>query len=113
MSADLEQFQKKVSRQADYVRRTRIFLLNFFSNKCALCPCDNPDLLEFDHIHGRDYVANKLSSVARMARYKREAKAGELRLLCKDCNLKARKTNDNGQFVPTAADVPLTANIPF
>ena len=71
--------------------------------------------LQFDHIQGARYQHNELSYLARMNRYKREHELGLLRLLCKPCNLKERKTNNNGQWIPTAhaSLVPLTEAMPF
>lgn len=105
--------RRPLSRQALYVRKIRAELIAQLGAKCELCTVDDPDVLEFDHIHGRDYVVNQLSSSARMARYKREAEQGLLRLLCADCNLAVRKTNDNGQFIPSNAQIHKTPDIPF
>ena len=71
--------------------------------------------LQFDHIEGARYRHNELSYLARMNRYKREQELGLLRLLCGPCNLKERKANDNGQWIPTAhaSLVPLTENLPY
>lgn len=100
-------------RATIYAQRIRAELIEKLGGFCVLCGEDNPDELEFDHVHGRDYEPRKLSYSARMARYRREAAQGLLRLLCKACNLAVRKRNDNGQCVPTAFDVPLTQDIPF
>lgn len=80
---------------------------------CALC--GTVEDLQFDHIYGARYRHNELSYCARMIRYRRESELGQLRLLCGTCNLKERKKNDHGQFIPTsqAALVPLTADLPF
>lgn len=98
-------------KQTLSVRRSRAALIEKLGAVCKRCGEANTDKLEFDHINGRDYEPCKLSSSSRMARYKREAERGELRLLCGDCNKAVRKTNDNGQFVPTASTVEKTVEI--
>lgn len=92
---------KKISRQAEYAQRTRLELLALLGPKCALCKENRIDELEFDHINGRDYDPRKLSSSSRMARYKREAANGELRVLCGPCNRMVRKTHENGSHCRT------------
>lgn len=99
---------KQISRQAVYCQRVRAELLEKLGGKCVKCGEDNQEELEFDHIYGRAYEARKLSSSARMARYKREAAANKLRILCGDCNKAERKKNDAGAHVKTGELIPLT-----
>jgi len=94
-------------------RELRQWLLDFFGSKCALCPETDPEKLEFDHVNGRDYDVNKMSSDSRLRRYVREAKEGKGRLLCSSCNLAVRKTNDNGRHVPSNTVIPKTDDTPF
>jgi len=101
------------SRQTEYARRTKAELIAKLGGKCEHCAESDPDKLQFDHINGRHYEPHRLSYSARLARYKKEAAKGELRLLCEPCNLAARNTNDNGQFVPTAATIEKTVEIPL
>lgn len=77
---------------------------------CALCGATEG--LQFDHINGRDYNPNQLSYSARMARYKREAAAGELRLLCEPHNLAERKKHENGSFCRTEHEPVRTLELP-
>jgi 5-methylcytosine-specific restriction endonuclease McrA len=98
-------------RQTQYASKMKRVLIELLGGRCALCPEDDPDKLEFDHINGRDYEPRQLSYSARLAKYKREAAAGKLRLLCGPCNREARKKNDNGAWVPTAAVIETTAEI--
>lgn len=105
-----------VSRQTRYARTLREALIVQLGGQCEKqheSPCAGE--LEFDHKNGRRYIVKKLSYSARLARYKKEADAGELRLLCEKHNKEARVTNDNGQFVPTkdAAEVPRTSHMDF
>jgi hypothetical protein len=91
-----------VSKQTRYARRLREELIAQLGGKCEMRfkgPCAGE--LQFDHKEGRDYNPNKLSYSARMARYRREAEAGELRLLCEKHNLECRVKNDNGLIVRT------------
>jgi hypothetical protein len=100
-------------RQVLYAQKIRAALIEKLGGKCALC--QTTDNLQFDHIEGALYQHNKMSYCARMIRYRREAELGLLRLLCKPCNLKERKANDNGQWIPTAhaSLVSLTKDMPF
>lgn len=104
-----------VSRQTEYVRRTRAELLEKLGGRCEMegtTPCRGE--LQFDHKNGASYVHNKLSSSARLARYKREAGAGELRLLCEKHNLEVRNRDDNGKVIPTiAGPQPKTGHMDF
>lgn len=102
-----------MNRNTLAAKKMRDDLLAKLGAWCVDCGEDDPDVLEFDHINGRAYLPNKLSYRQRMTTYRREAERGELAVVCADCNKKRRKKNDNGSFVPTASDVPLTANIPF
>jgi 5-methylcytosine-specific restriction endonuclease McrA len=101
-------------RQTIYAQRLKRELMELLGGKCELCSEDDPDKLEFDHVNGRDYVVSELSFSARLARYRREAEAKELRLLCGACNLGQRKKDDNGhRFVATAARIERTDKMPF
>ena len=115
MSAKFRQQNREKQRR--YRRRVWQGIVEMLGGKCELCGEDEPEKLVFDHKKGRNYELHKLSSTARMTRYLREAQAGLGRLLCERCNLKERRRNDNGAFVPTAADVngevPHTDRIPF
>lgn len=105
--------KKAPCRQTLYARNLKAQLIQKLGGKCERCQQDDPEVLEFDHIHGRDYKVHELSFSARMARYKREAEDGLLRLLCGPCNLAERKTNDAGQHVATISHIPKTADMPF
>jgi hypothetical protein len=100
-------------RQTEYARKLREELLAQLGRRCVLCGENNADLLEFDHVNGRDYHPRELSYSHRMIRYRHEAAQGELRVLCGPCNRLVRNTNENGSFAPTASAVEKTVEIPF
>ena len=106
---------KQPHRNTLAARQIRLDLLAKHGNRCAKCGATDLDALEFDHIHGVRYRHNEMSYLARMIRYRREDELEQIRVLCGPCNRSERKTNDNGQFIPTikAALVPLTTDLPF
>jgi len=59
--------------------------------------------LELDHIHGRDYKLHKLSSHMRVKRYRAEAAAGLLQVLCRHHNA---KKNQRDLFKRKSAPAP-------
>lgn len=70
-----------------FLARRRAKLIQDMGGVCAECGEDGEnDALGFDHPHGRDYTPSKLSSTARIARYERDWRAGNLRLLYQGCN---------------------------
>lgn len=56
--------------------------------RCACCDRDlTTELLEIDHINGREWRTETMNAWRRVARYWREFKAGvALRVLCRSCN---------------------------
>lgn len=72
------------SRQSRYYLRHRDALREKLGGKCSICGSTLD--LEFDHPDGRLYEARRLSSHRRIAQYERDAAAGNLRLLCAECN---------------------------
>jgi len=68
------------------VARAREELVAQLGGKCAAC--SSTKNLCFDHKKKRTWRAPRANRHTRMARYKREAKAGKLQLLCKSCNSK-------------------------
>lgn len=71
-------------RIARNVRRRRAQLIAFLGGCCAKCHAR--EKLEFDHPRGRSWQPRKLSRHNRIARYWADARAGNLRLLCRSCN---------------------------
>lgn len=112
MSKELKH-ESSICKQTRTARRRKAELIEQLGSKCV--KCGTTEDLEFDHKNGRDYDPQKLSYSARLARYKREADRGEIRLLCGRCNKAARATNDNGAWIPTkdAAHVTRTTHMDF
>jgi 5-methylcytosine-specific restriction endonuclease McrA len=74
---------------ADWARKRRDALIEKLGGACARCGQTAEEsgyALEFDHPHGRDWEPRKLNRWSRVVRYERDAEAGRLRLLCKQCN---------------------------
>lgn len=96
-------------------KKKRAALIEKMGGKCVKCGEDDPCLLQFDHIFGRNYNPNQLSYLCRMNRNAREFEAGLVRLLCEDCNLKERVKHENGNFARTqhAGQVKRTAEMPY
>lgn len=72
------------ARQRDWALRARLALIQALGGECALCGSTWD--LEIDHIHGRDYSLRAISQDQRVTRYRREAAAGLVRVLCSGCN---------------------------
>lgn len=73
-------------RQTIYATTERRKLIVALGPRCIDCGTDDMEVLEIDHIHGRDWVLKDFSSSARVARYKREFAEGKLQVLCGTCN---------------------------
>ena len=85
---------KRISQRlwARHNRETlREELIALLGKSCLLC--DSQEHLEVDHPNGRQWDITKLWSTQRIKRYFLEAKTGEVRLLCKTCNLKHKPGN--------------------
>jgi hypothetical protein len=82
-----ERNRAAAKRHAQVAAYMREILIEAMGGVCA-CGCGTVryDLLEFDHHHGRKWVANRLSKVRRMQRYVRDFLDGNLRLLCRESN---------------------------
>jgi len=69
------------------VRRLRSALLAKLGGRCAKCGA--VERLEFDHHpEACTWEPQKVSQWIRIARYRREAAKGQLRVLCRSCNAK-------------------------
>lgn len=74
---------RRHNRWAVKARRRLVFELG---GRCELCRSTVLDDLEIDHKYGRTWTPREVSSSARVSRYRREARLGLLRVLCKSCN---------------------------
>ena len=104
---------EKLAGRKEYRKRIREFLILELGGKCEKCGQGNWSVLEFDHINGRDYEPSKLSSGARILRYREEVATGLIRLLCGPCNKGERVRLENGMFGKTGTKVEKTAEMPF
>jgi hypothetical protein len=75
---------KESAYRSHLASRLREWLYDYLGGACDACGerCN----LEIDHPWGRDWTPRKLSRYRRHLRYKREALAGRVRLLCRECN---------------------------
>lgn len=71
-------------RNTHLADRIRTWLHDYLGNECAECGATSP--LEIDHPWGRSWSPRKLCRYRRWLRYRKEALAGQVRLLCADCN---------------------------
>jgi len=69
---------------ATWAKKRRAVLIAQLGGKCA--QCGSTELLEFNHIFGRDWKMEKKSRWQRLAIIAREIEAGEINLLCRSCN---------------------------
>lgn len=76
-------------RDTVLARALRVQLIVLLGGSCASCGDPTGDLLEVDHVNGRDWSARGTSSLQRILKYWREYLAGvPLRCLCRSCNAK-------------------------
>lgn len=66
------------------VWQLRVEIYRMIGEACVRC--GNDQVIEFDHIHGRDWDIKAVNQLTRTRRYLREARAGLLQPLCKPCN---------------------------
>jgi hypothetical protein len=77
-------------RAATYARG-RLRLVEQLGGRCLDCPENDPAKLEFHHKEPRTWTARDTSRWVRLARYRREAAAGLIELLCGACNKKRER----------------------
>jgi hypothetical protein len=70
-----------------WCRRQRAKLITALGSRCECCGEDNPAKLELAHEPGtRDWCTRKHGLKGSILRYKKDFKAGVLKLLCGHCN---------------------------
>ena len=67
-----------------WARRERARMTLALGGSCAAC--SNPENLTFDCISPRGDSHHRKDSAARVSFYRREMRAGNLQILCEDCN---------------------------
>lgn len=74
-------------------RKEAIFVL-LGGKRCIECGETDEELLQFDHIRGRDWDINSVSSTTRLKNYLYEAIDGRLQVLCISCNSSKKRPDD-------------------
>lgn len=84
----MAKYANAAERRRERYRIGRLKLIYQLGGVCTGKNCneDDPAKLEFHHNEPREWRAEKTSRWVRLARYKREAALGKVRLLCKTCN---------------------------
>lgn len=91
----------ETERRRESYARARAELIGLMGGKCSNEDCGSVFEFEFHHKFGKDWEPSKTSRWVRLARYRREWKAGLVELLCKTCNAKA------GRPEPPDDDLPV------
>ena len=76
------------ARQKEWARRARAELLAALGGACVQCGESRARRLEFDHITPATWERNRLDTSGRISRYRAEAAAGLIQILCRRCNAK-------------------------
>ncbi len=84
MTAPRAAFPTESAYRSALADRIREWLFEYLGGECDICGerCN----LEIDHPWGRDWQPRRYSKYRRNLRYRREALAGEVRLLCREHN---------------------------
>ena len=80
-------------RQKLWARQARLRLISALGGCCAFC--HSQDDLQFDCLEPAGHRHHALEPSARISFYRREARRGNLRLLCADCHCEHHKTKRN------------------
>jgi len=88
-AANLEKVRSGAVRHNDKIRA---FVQNFFGGKCARCGCDDPRVLQMDHITGDGSKLRRANRDGLSYKYKLVKNTPELakamyQLLCANCNI--------------------------
>ena len=83
-----------------WAQRKRWELLEMLGRRCRLCGCK--ECLTFDCIVPRGGLHHRLSSADRMTFYCREARLGNLQVLCFDCNVK-KSAHPQARYLPAVS----------
>ena len=93
--ADIRARQQRITSR----RKEAIFAL-CGGKFCVSCGNVCEHELQFDHIKGRDWDINSVSSTTRLKRYLYEAIEGRLQILCISCNSSKGKPDDEPDDTP-------------
>ena|ERR1035437_518892 len=86
------------SRQSKWAQRKRRELMFILGHHCA--HCGSSESLTFDCIRPVNQGHHSMSSSARMTFYTRQARAGNVQILCAGCNVK-KSNRPNGKYIPS------------
>lgn len=83
---------RMAARQNRWAVRARAKLVEQLGGRC--CSCGTTERLELDHIRPIRWEPARLSSSARIAWYRAALEAGNLQVLCRNCNALKSATGD-------------------
>lgn len=83
-------------RASKWAQRKRRELMFILGDKCA--HCGTKESLTFDCIRPVNQGHHRMSSAARMTFYTRQARAGNIQILCHACNVK-KSNRPNGKYI--------------
>jgi hypothetical protein len=84
-----DRLEREAKRRRDLAHVQRRELIEALGARCAMESAECDGDLEVDHPRGRDYEPNRLNQLQRLRRYRRDAAAGRVRLLCRHHNAEA------------------------
>jgi 5-methylcytosine-specific restriction endonuclease McrA len=85
------------ARIKSWARRARVRLLLILGNRCVHCGATN--CLTFDCIRPTGDAHHRMSTDQRMCYYHKQSRAGNLQILCADCNTK-KSARENPAYIP-------------
>lgn len=86
-------------RQRDWANRAKAKLIADLGGKCVMC--ETTENLEIDHIYRREWSICGTEFSWRISKYRKEAKAKLLQLLCGSCNKFRGRPTEDAPKIPT------------
>ena len=97
------------ARIKSWARRARVRLLIVLGNRCVHCGATS--CLTFDCIKPMGDAHHRMSTDQRMCYYHKQARAGNLQILCADCNTR-KSARENPAYIPAHAAVQTRSPAP-